>query len=112
MIFISSVHSMIQIIVWHNILISYHFFYNGTTASFIREKDYSKYRYARDYLVWTIWNGDPMHEVCIPHRIPIAHRNSKDEARGRCSHQFYTKRRVRNESGQIEGKSQKSPNSC
>ena len=29
------------------------------------------------------YNEDPMHEVCIPHRIPCAHRNSKDERRSK-----------------------------
>ena len=24
-------------------------------------------------IVWTIGNGDPMHRVCIPHRIPHAY---------------------------------------
>ena len=26
----------------------------------------------REHLVWTVGNGDPMHEVCIPHSIPRA----------------------------------------
>ena len=27
---------------------------------------------ARDHLAWTIGNGDPKHEVCIPSSIPRA----------------------------------------
>ena len=27
-------------------------------------------RNTRVHLVWTAVNGDAMHEVCIPHRIP------------------------------------------
>ena len=29
-------------------------------------------RNTRDYLAWIIGNGDTIHEVCIPHRIPRA----------------------------------------
>ena len=45
-----------------------------------------KDRNTRDHSAWTIGNVDPMHEVCIPHSIPIAHGNSKDETRGRNRH--------------------------
>ena len=26
----------------------------------------------RDHLIWTIGYGVPMHEVCVPHKIPHA----------------------------------------
>ena len=29
-------------------------------------------RNTRDYSAWTVGNGDPMHELCIPHSIPRA----------------------------------------
>ena len=29
-------------------------------------------RNTKDHLAWTIDNGDPMHEVCIAHKIPRA----------------------------------------
>ena len=37
-------------------------------------------------------NGDPMREVCIPHTVYIAHRNSKGEIRGRSRHKNNCKR--------------------
>ena len=33
-----------------------------------------------DYLAWAIWSGDPMHEVCISHRIPRAWVKQEEEA--------------------------------
>ena len=33
-----------------------------------------------------IGNGDPMHDVCIPHSIPRVYGNSKGEGRGRNRH--------------------------
>ena len=35
-----------------------------------RCEDVAKDQNTRDNLAWTTGNGDPMHEVCIPHRIP------------------------------------------
>ena len=32
----------------------------------------TKRRKYKEHLVWTVGNGDPMHEVWIPHRIPRA----------------------------------------
>ena len=29
-------------------------------------------RNTKHYSAWTTRNGDPMHEVCVPHRIPRA----------------------------------------
>ena len=40
----------------------------------------------RDHSAWTIMNGDPMHGMCIPHRIPRAHGNRKGEGRTRNRH--------------------------
>ena len=31
-----------------------------------------KYQYTRDLLTWIAGNGDPMHKVCIPQRVPRA----------------------------------------
>ena len=41
-------------------------------AVFSRCEDVAKDRNTRNYLAWTAGNGDPMHEVCIPHKIPRA----------------------------------------
>ena len=45
----------------------------------------------RDHLAWTAGNGDPMHEVCIPHTIPRAW-----EQQGRSRHKNNSKRGVTN----------------
>ena len=29
-------------------------------------------RNTRNHFAWTIWNGDPMYEVCILHSLPRA----------------------------------------
>ena len=47
-----------------------------------RKRPNHKGSFSRDY----IRNGDTMNEVSIPHRICLAHGNSKGEARGRNRH--------------------------
>ena len=39
---------------------------------------------------------DPMHEVCLPHRIPRASGNSKGEIRGGRRHKNHSNRVARN----------------
>ena len=39
---------------------------------FSRCEDVIRDQITRDHLTWTIGNGDSMHGVCIPHRIPRA----------------------------------------
>ena len=41
-------------------------------AVFSRCEDVAKDQNTRDHLAWTAGNRDPMHEVCILHRIPRA----------------------------------------
>ena len=36
----------------------------------VAAKTLQKTEIQREHLVWTVGNGDPMHEVCIPHSIP------------------------------------------
>ena len=38
-------------------------------AVFNRCEDVAKKLNTRHHLAWTIGNGNPMHEVCIPHGI-------------------------------------------
>ena len=39
-----------------------------------------KYQNTRDHSAWTSENRDPMHEVCIPQRIPRANVKQEEEA--------------------------------
>ena len=43
--------------------------YTRLKAVLSRCEDVAKDQITRDHLVWAAGNGDPMHEVCIPHRI-------------------------------------------
>ena len=47
-----------------------------------------------DHIAWTIGNGDPVHEVCIPYMRYSAHGNSKGEARARNRHNLEKCKRV------------------
>ena len=44
--------------------------YSGLKAIFSQYKVVPKDRNKRDHSAWKTGNGDPMHEVCILHRIP------------------------------------------
>ena len=46
--------------------------YTMLGAVFSRCENVAKDRNTWGHLVWTAGNGDPMHEVCIPHRTPHA----------------------------------------
>ena len=61
----------------------------------------------RGHLVWTIGNGDPMHGMCIPHRIPRTW-EQQGEARGRSRHKNNSKI-VRNIKERIVGTKRKCP---
>ena len=44
--------------------------YTRLNGVFSRCGKVAKDRNTRDHLGWTIGNGDPVHGVCIPHKIP------------------------------------------
>ena len=46
--------------------------YTRLKAVFSRCEDVAKKQNTRDHLAWTAGNGDPIHDVCIPHRVPRA----------------------------------------
>ena len=67
-------------------------------------------RNTRDHLAFTIGDGYPMHEACIPlYTGYLAHENSKEEARGRSRHQGNSKRVVRNMDDRNVGTKGESP---
>ena len=81
-------------------LIRFYYFISTEFKAVLGQYELLTDQNTRDHLAWTMRNGDPMHRVCIPYRIPRAYGNSKGEIRGRSRQQNYnSKRIVRNMDG-------------